>query len=220
VRHDDGSDRVVIADSVTEELRSDILEGVFMPGERLIELQLSERYDCGRAAVREALVQLESEGLVERQANRGAIVRRVSIAEAIEITEARSALESLITARATRRATDDDKTELKQIIADMRDAVGSDDAVGYSNLNLRLHHKLRTMSQHRVANEMVENLRNRAVQNQYRLSLMPGRQAVSLEQHAAIVDAVVSGDEAAAATAMTAHLSSVIDVLSQWGDAR
>lgn len=209
-----------MTDSVTEGLRSDILGGVFMPGERLIELQLSERYECGRAAVREALVQLESEGLVERQANRGAIVRRVSIAEAIEITEARSALESLITARATRRATDEDKTELKQIIADMRDAVEGDEAVRYSDLNLQLHHKLRTMSEHRVANEMVENLRNRAVQNQYRLSLMPGRQAVSLEQHAAIVDAVVSGDEAAAAVAMTAHLSSVIDVLSQWGDAR
>jgi DNA-binding GntR family transcriptional regulator len=96
---------MVMADSVTEELRRDILGGVFMPGERLIELQLSERYECGRAAVREALVQLESEGLVERQANRGAIVRRVSISEAIEITEARSALESLITARAARRAT-------------------------------------------------------------------------------------------------------------------
>jgi DNA-binding GntR family transcriptional regulator len=211
---------MVMADSVTEELRSDILGGVFMPGERLIELQLSERYDCGRAAVREALVQLESEGLVERQANRGAIVRRVSIAEAIEITEARSALESLITARAARMATDDDRVHLKEIIADMRDAVASDDAARYSDLNLQLHHKLRTMSRHAVANEMVENLRNRAVQNQYRLALMPGRQAVSLEQHAAIVDAVVAADEDAAAAAMTEHLSSVIAVLSQWGDAR
>jgi DNA-binding GntR family transcriptional regulator len=209
-----------MGDSVTEELRSDILGGVFMPGERLIELQLSERYDCGRAAVREALVQLESEGLVERQANRGAIVRRVSIAEAIEITEARSALESLITARAARMATDDDRVHLKEIIADMRDAVASDDAARYSDLNLQLHHKLRTMSRHAVANEMVENLRNRAVQNQYRLALMPGRQAVSLEQHAAIVDAVVAADEDAAAAAMTEHLSSVIAVLSQWGDAR
>lgn len=209
-----------MADSVTDELRADILGGVFMPGERLIELQLSERYDCGRAAVREALVQLESEGLVERQANRGAIVRRVSINEAIEITEARSALESLITARAARKATDADKVQLKEIIAEMRSAVANDDAARYSDLNLRLHQKLRTMSQHVVANEMVENLRNRAVQNQYRLALMPGRQAVSLEQHAAIVDAVVGADEEAAAAAMTAHLSSVIDVLGQWGDAR
>lgn len=211
---------MVMTESVTEVLRSDILGGVFMPGERLIELQLSERYDSGRAAVREALVQLESEGLVDRQANRGAIVRRVSIAEAIEITEARSALESLITARAARKATEDDKVRLKEIIADMRDAVAGDDAAQYSDLNLQLHHKLRTMSGHDVANEMVENLRNRAVQNQYRLALMPGRQEVSLEQHAAIVDAVVAGDEDAAAGAMTVHLSSVIDVLSQWGDAR
>jgi DNA-binding GntR family transcriptional regulator len=144
----------------------------------------------------------------------------VSISEAIEITEARSALESLITARAARRATDDDKVQLKQIITDMHTAVEDNDAPGYSDLNVRLHEMLRTMSQHVVANEMVEKLRNRAVQNQYRLSLMPGRQAVSLEQHAAIVDAVVAADEDAAAQAMTAHLNSVIDVLSQWEDAR
>jgi DNA-binding GntR family transcriptional regulator len=209
---------MVMADSVTEVLRSDILDGVFMPGERLIEVPLSERYDIGRAAIREALVQLESEGLVDRQANRGAVVRRVSIAEAIEITEARSALESLITARAARLATDEDKVSLREVIADMRDAVERDDPAAYSSLNLQLHKKLRDMSRHEVANEMVENLRNRAVQNQYRLALMPGRREVSLEQHAAIVDAVVEGDEVGAAAAMTAHLSSVIDVLGQWGD--
>lgn len=211
---------MLMAGSVTEELRSDILGGVFLPGERLIELQLSERYECGRAAVREALVQLESEGLVERQANKGAMVRRVSVAEAIEITEARSALESLIASRAARRATDDDRTRLAGILADMRSAVAADDGARYSDLNVQLHGELRTISRHTVAGQMVENLRNRAVQNQYRLSLMPGRQAVSLDQHAAIVEAVVAGDEDAAAAAMATHLGSVIDVLSRWGDAR
>lgn len=207
------------ADSVVEELRGDILNGVFAPGERLIELQLSDKYRRGRAAVRAALVQLESEGLVERQANRGAVVRRVSIAEAIEITEARAALESLIAARAAVRATEEDRSALQQIVSEMRKAVARDDAAAYSELNRRLHKCLRDISRHRVADELVENLRNRAVQNQYRLAMMPGRQAVSLEQHAAIVDAIVAKDEEAAAAAMKEHLGSVIDVLTRWGDA-
>ena len=92
--------------NITDDLRSDILAGVFPPGDRLVELHLSERYAVGRASVRSALVELATEGLVDRAANRGATVRRISIAEAIQITEARAALESLIAA--ARRAPGDD----------------------------------------------------------------------------------------------------------------
>ena len=198
--------------SVAEELRSDILGGVFLPGERLVEMDL-------RAAVRAALLQLESEGIVERQANRGAVVRRVSVGEAIEITEARSALESLVAARAARHATSDDADELQGIIDEMRQAVAVDDGAGYSALNKDLHRRIREISGHTVAAEILENLRNRAVQNQYRLAMMPGRQAESLEQHAAIVDAVAAHDEEKAAAAMEDHLKSVIGILNRWGDA-
>jgi DNA-binding GntR family transcriptional regulator len=205
--------------SVVDRLRSDILESVFMPGEHLVELNLCERYDCGRAAVRAALLQLESEGIVERQANRGALVRRVTVAEAIEITEARAALEALAAARAARHVTDTESEELRGVIIDMRRAVEDNDAAKYSGLNKYLHRRLREISQHTVAAEILENLRNRAVQSQYRLAMMPGRQAESLEQHAAIVDGVVTHDEKAAAAAMEDHMLSVIDILGRWGDA-
>ena len=89
-------------DSVTDLLRTGILTGHFAPGERLIELQLSEHFDEGRAAIRSALVELEKEGLVQREANRGATVRRISLGEAIQITEARAALEGLVAQHAAR----------------------------------------------------------------------------------------------------------------------
>lgn len=205
--------------SVVDQLRSDILESVFMPGERLVELSLCDRYECGRAAVRAALVQLESEGIVERQANRGAVVRRVAVGEAIEITEARAALEALVASRAARRVTEEEADELRGIIQEMREAVDDDDAPRYSGLNKSLHRRLREISGHSVAADILENLRNRAVQNQYRLAMMPGRQAESLEQHADIVAGVVAHNEEAAAAAMEKHLLSVIDILSSWGDA-
>ena len=207
-------------ESRADDLRSDIVAGVFPAGERLIEAQLCERYACGRAVVRAALVQLESEGLVDRQPNRGATVRRISVAEAIEITEARAALERLIAARAARNATPSDCDELRGIVTDMRAAVEQDDAARYSELNRVLHGRLREISRHAVAADLVHNLRNRAVSHQYRLAMMPGRPSESLEQHAAIVAAVVAGDQAAAAAAMDSHLGSVLDVLNRWGDAR
>ena len=70
----------------------------------------------GRASVRSALVELATEGLVDRAANRGATVRRITIAEAIQITEARAALESLIARHAARHATAADCAELDGIV--------------------------------------------------------------------------------------------------------
>lgn len=207
-------------DPVTNDLRSDILSGTFEPGDRLLEMQLADQYSCGRAAIRSAIVTLTSEGLVEHVANRGATVRRISLTEAIQITEARSALESLIAAQAARNGDANDHDELLTIIENMREAVSTGNAQAYSDLNAALHRKLREVSGHEIASQLVANLRNRAAHHQYRLAVMPGRPADSLEQHAAIVDAVVSGDEAAAATAMRAHLQSVIDVLNRWGDAQ
>jgi DNA-binding GntR family transcriptional regulator len=201
---------------VADRLRDDILEGALPPGERLIELQLTERYGVGRAAIRAALVELDAEGLVQREANRGATVRRISVAEAIEITEARAALEALIARLAADRATEAERAALRDLVDEMAAAVAGDDKLGYSKLNRTLHGTLRQVARHRVADDLVANLRNRAAHHQFRLALMPGRAVESLAQHRAIVAAVCDGDAAGAEQAMRDHLASVADVLRQW----
>lgn len=207
---------MVITAPVADRLRDDILEGTFPPGERLIELQLAERYRVGRAAIRAALVELDAEGLVQREANRGAAVRRISVAEAVEITQARAVLEGLIARLAAERASERERDDLRELFADMTQSVEEDDKLAYSKLNRELHGALRRIARHRVADDLVANLRNRAAHHQFRLALMPGRAAESLVQHGAIVEAVTAGDGPAAEEAMHAHLASVIDVLRQW----
>jgi DNA-binding GntR family transcriptional regulator len=202
--------------TVAERLRDDILRGTFPPGERLIELQLSERYEVGRAAIRSALVELDAQGLVSRETNRGATVRRITIAEAVEITEARAVLESLVARRAAERATASDRKELKALVAEMRAAVKADDKTGYSRLNRTLHATLPRIARHRVADDLIDNLRNRAVHQQFQLSVMPGRAAQSLAEHQAVVAAVVDGKPDAAEKAMRTHLESVIEALREW----
>jgi DNA-binding GntR family transcriptional regulator len=202
----------------TDGLRRDILAGTFAPGERLVELQLTKRYGVGRAAVRSALIELAAEGLVEREANRGAVVRRMSLTEVIQITEARSALEGLLASQAALRATDEEREELLGIERRMRRAVTIGEHVEYSELNALLHRRIREVSRHTVASDLVANLKNRAARHQYRLALLPGRPDASLGQHADIVHAIVAGDEEAAGDAMRIHLQSVLESLRQWGE--
>jgi DNA-binding GntR family transcriptional regulator len=201
---------------VADRLRDDILTGVFPPGERLVEVQLTERYGVGRAAIRSALVGLAAEGLVRRENNRGATVRRIGVAEAIEITEARAVLEGLVARRAAERATGNDRKELRALLDEMRTAVKQDEKLTYSKLNRKLHAMLCRIARHQVADDLVSNLRNRAAHHQFRLAVIPGRATESLAQHGEIVQAVVAGDPEAAEAAMRTHLASVVDVLRQW----
>jgi DNA-binding GntR family transcriptional regulator len=203
---------------VTSAMREDILNDVFPAGSRLVELTLSEKYAAPRAAVRSAIMQLTSEGLVEREENRGATVRRVSIAEAVEITEARGALEGFIAGRAATQATPEERDRLTKIGEEMQVAVASGDLFGYGRLNSILHMQLFDAGHHRIARMLVHNLQNRAVHQQFRLFMVPGRAQDSLAEHLAIIDAVVRGDADAASTATTTHLNSIASVLTKWSE--
>jgi DNA-binding GntR family transcriptional regulator len=197
-------------------LRADVLDGTLPPGERLVELQLAEQYAVSRAAVRAAINDLVKEGLVDREANRGATVRRVALAEALQINEVRGLLEGFIAARAARAATDADRADLQDVIERMRLAVAEDRLVDYSALNLELHRRLREISGHGVAADLVDNLRNRAAHHEFRLASIPGRADESLPQHEAIVAAVVAGDADRAEQAMRAHIDSVCAALARF----
>jgi len=197
--------------AVTEALRAAILAGEFAPRQRLVEIDLCERFGTSRFILRSALQELAAQGLVEFQHNRGARVREVSLTEAIEITEVRILLEGLLAARAADRVTRADAAMLRGITRDMRTAVAKSELLTYSELNARLHAAIRDIAAHETAARLLRQLRDQTVRHQFSLSLVPGRPSVSLPQHEAIVAAITARDPAAAEQAMHAHLQSVID---------
>jgi DNA-binding GntR family transcriptional regulator len=203
------------ARSVVEALRDAIVDGEFAPNQRLVEADLSERFEASRGSIRTALLELGAEGLVERVANRGARVRAVSLAEAIEITEVRMALEGLCAAKAATRLTEDDRDRLRGIGTAMQEAVRSGDLLGYSELNRELHALIRTLGGQSTAQAILERLRGQNVRHQFRLALHPGRAAVSLPQHLEIIEALCAGAAEAAEAAVRRHLSSVIETLPE-----
>ena len=197
--------------AVTEALRAAILAGEYAPKQRLVEVDLCERFGTSRFILRAALQELAAQGLVEFQRNRGARVREISLAEAIEITEVRILLEGLLAARAAERATKADIAILRSLVKDMRTAVARSELLFYSDLNAQLHAAIRGMAAHETASRLLRQLRDQTVRHQFSLSLVPGRPSVSLPQHEAIVAAISARGPEEAKQAMHDHLQSVID---------
>jgi DNA-binding GntR family transcriptional regulator len=197
--------------AVTDALRAAILTGEYAPRQRLVEIDLCERFSTSRFILRSALQELSAQGLVEFQRNRGARVREISLNEAIEITEVRILLEGLLAARAADRATKADVVMLRKIVKDMRAAVQKSELLTYSDLNARLHESIRDIAAHETTARLLRELRDLTVRHQFSLSLVPGRPMVSLPQHEAIVAAIAAHDPDAAEQAMHEHLQSVVE---------
>jgi DNA-binding GntR family transcriptional regulator len=196
------------------QLRDEIVAGRLLPNERLVEADLSERLGVGRGAVRTALVRLESDGLVERERNRGAKVRLVGEREAVEILETRAVLEGLAVRGAALKASPADVGELREILAAMRRRLDSGDLLAVSDHNVVLHRRLIELADHVTVRRLISALNSQIVRFQYRTILAPGRPEASYAEHTAIVDAIAAGDAAGAEAAMRRHLSHVVEALS------
>ncbi|WP_309237941.1 GntR family transcriptional regulator [Streptomyces albidus (ex Kaewkla and Franco 2022)] len=200
---------------LVEAIREAIIRGDFVPNQRLVEADLSTQFAASRASVRSALLELTNEGLVERIQHRGARVRAVSLAEAIEISEVRMVLEGLCAAKAAECVTGEEVLEFQSLGASMRKAVADGDLLGYSSLNQQLHRRVREIGGQQTASRVLERLRGQNVRHQFRLAMQPGRPSVSLPEHLAIIDGICAHDPEAAERAARAHLRSVIVALQE-----
>jgi len=197
------------------ELRQAILGGEMAPAQRLVENELAEQFGVTRASIRAALIDLASEGLVERIRNRGSRVRVVSVEEAVAITECRMVLEGLCAAKAAVQASEEQLTELADLGTAMSKAVADGDPMTYSRLNHELHGRIREISGQQVAVELLERLNAQLVRHRFQLALRPGRPQQSLSEHLAMIDSIRARDPQAAEAAVRTHLAGVIDALRQ-----
>jgi len=204
--------------TVVERIRAAMVRGDYAPNQRLIEADLCEQYGANRAVIRSALQDLAADGLVEIQRNKGARVRAIPLAEAIEITEARMVLEGLAARKAAEHCSSEDAEGLLEIGRLMRQAYERSELLAYSDLNARLHRRIREIARHGTSANLIERLGAQVVRHQFRLSLQPGRPAVSLPQHERIIESVVARSPDAAEQAMRLHLSSVVEALRDTAD--
>lgn len=190
----------------------DIREGIYHPRERLIEVELCDRYGASRNAVRSALIELAALGLIEREANRGARVRRVSVDEAIESTEVRLSLQAMCAGRAAERATDTDRAELEALVDELRSAVADGDRPRTAAANAEISRVIRRISGHGTATRIIESLQSQVRINWYPYQL-PDRRVDSMHEYERVVAAVVAGDADEALRAAYQHRDNVLAAL-------
>ncbi|WP_345751593.1 GntR family transcriptional regulator [Microbacterium rhizophilus] len=199
---------------LTARVRDAILRGDFAPHQRLIEADLSDRFEASRAAVRTALMNLAGEGLVERLPNRGARVRAISVEEAIEIVEVRMGLEELCARKAAENLSDEDAADLTELREQIRAAARERDLVRYASLNQDMDRRIRDLSGHATATQLLERLLAQSARHQFRLAYHPGRIDQSAPEHIAIIDAVLAREPEAAADATRRHLQGIVALLA------
>lgn len=202
---------------VTTLLRDAILGGEFAPHQRLIEADLSERFGASRAAVRNALMSLAGDGLVERLPNRGARIRSISVEEAVEIVEVRLALEPMVARKAAENLDDEGVESLTTIRERMTSALDSGDLVEYSTLNRELDRSIHAVSGQRTASQILERLHAQSARHQFRLGFLPGRARKSGPEHLEIIDSILARDPERAERATRTHLSGVLALLRSMG---
>lgn len=198
--------RKSLAQLVQGELERQILSGELGAGERLNEVALAQRLRVSRGPIREALRSLEEAGLVDFEKNRGAAVRVISSEAAIEIYEARAALEALACRRLGARITPDRVRELQAVVDEMDVAAGSGDVGVFNRHNIAFHERLVEFSGNRELAVMYRRLVGNLTLFRLRTLAIEGSLAESNAEHRRILECLAAADGARAATLVHEHI--------------
>lgn len=194
-----------LREHVHEELRQAIISGRLKTGAKLNERQLAADLGTSTSPLKEALRQLEAEGLVRTESRRGSYVT-FSARQAEEMTLARAALESIIARQAAKHAPENAFDLLRAVIDKMRAAMEGGDVEQLIALNEEFHDAIHEAS----GCDYLRRLQNaqRTYDHAARVTVLSREEVrrASFHEHEAIMKAIVSRDEEGAERLMRQHI--------------
>ena len=215
---DAGSHPIVrqsVPETVAASLRKRILAGEFTDGEQLRQEAIANAYEVSRMPVREALRQLEAEGLVRLQTHKGAIVTTLSPADVGELFDLRAMLEVDLLHRAVPRMGEHDFAAGEDALARLEAAYRGRDVGGWGDLNWRFHRSLYAAADRPQTLAITLNINNQA--NRYiRLQLfLTGAFERAEREHRTMLDLCRDGRRDAAVAALRRHILDTKDDLME-----
>jgi len=195
-----------ITDRAYEAIRDAIVQGQFLPGERLSEEALAEQLGVSKTPVHDALGRLVAEGLVQVTPYVGASVVRLSPEDVDEIYDVRETLERLAIRRAIAHVDEEPLRALDQELASFSRPLQQREFQHYFDVDNRLHDAVAQMSGNGRLVRILDMLRNQSHAARYLSSRLPGRTDRSIEEHRAIIAALLARDAERATETMMTHL--------------
>jgi DNA-binding GntR family transcriptional regulator len=195
-----------LVDKAYTVIRRRILDNVYPPGHRALEQEFADELGLSRTPVREALLKLQAEGLVEVIPRHGARVLPVSSDDMREIYEILTALEPMaaeLVARKKLKAKD--LQPLIDASRDMTAALRSDDLGDWADADERYHRQLIAMAGNRLMSDVLQGLWDRAHRARMVTLRLRPKPVHSTKEHNAIVEAIRAGDAKEAGRLYRAH---------------
>ncbi len=211
----DDSLKVVAAPSVRKQvadvLRTAIARGELVAGERLVERVLCDRIGVSRTTLREALRELENEGLVTNLPNRGLIISELTAKEAKAIFDVRASLEGLICRLFCENATDAQMQVFRTAFARVEEAYNHHQPTQMIAAKSRFYDILMEGSDNDIADRMLRSIHIRVSQLRITSLSDPERREASLRELTALAAAIGARDAAKAETLSRAHVDNAAE---------
>lgn len=207
----EASDRFSLRGKVFHKIREDILNGRYKPQEELRENTIGKELGVSRTPVREALRQLELEGLVTIIPNKGAYVNGITYQDVEDIYQMRARLEGLCARMACERITREQLDEMEELILLSQFHEKKGHFTQLMELDSRFHEILFEASQSKMLEQHLKKL-HQYVQRVRQFSLERGHRAEkSTEEHERIMQAIREKDQERADELATQHILNAID---------
>ncbi|TLM78771.1 GntR family transcriptional regulator [Microbulbifer harenosus] len=198
-----------LADRLFLTLRREIVEGHMAAGSKISEPELARRFDASRGSLREALMRLESLGLLERRVNVGARVVDLTERGLLELYDVREALEGMACRLAAQNRTEEDVVELRQMLArhEQQEELQAGTAYYQPEGDFDFHFRIVQASNNDL---LIDTLCNRLYYRvrmyRYQLGMASPRAHRAFREHSHIIDAIESGDGELAEILMRRHI--------------
>jgi DNA-binding GntR family transcriptional regulator len=193
-----------------QSMRLAILEGRYVPGERIYEAEVAQALGVSRNPVREAVRRLQQDGLLDVRAHYGIYVTRIPAEEIDDIYRIRAALEGTATGFAAVRMTDGDVAELESIVREQQQAVDAAGPLPRAPVSVvqadHFHHAIHVGANSPRLLAMLEQLYAQVTHFRNLTLRLPGRAAVSAAGHAEILRAIQARDADSAEMLMRGHI--------------
>lgn len=202
--------RVTAASSILNVLRQDILSMALKPGEPLAEKVLTARFGVSRTPVREALMRLAEEGLVDVFPQSGTYVGRIPFNGLPEAVVIRQALEGAAVGLAVERADAAGIAGIEAVIARQEAMAALGDQAGFHAADEGFHEKIAQVAGHPGLWRLAQQAKNQIDRCRVLTLPVPGRMRHVIAEHRVILAAVSARDLGAAQAAMRRHLNAVL----------